>query len=654
MKLQIWDESTAEKELGQRLHQAKEARKKREKRWSRSEAVVFDVNGSNNDSSEVSISTDVNVNMEAEETVGTNYVFKNVRFMHAQMSANPPSVMCRPASSDPRDRQASKAADLIGRASLRTYGFQETSDQRNLNTLIYGIGFVKHLWNPALGELLELDEDTGEFTTEGDVETSVPSVWNIFLDANATCWKNVTYVFERIYIPWEEAKTRWPDRIDFLKQNREQEVQIQKEFWGANKKRVLYDVVTLYEYWEKGLPSNGFQGRFAICGERGEMMEMDVNPERYRPISATYKEHMEKKEKNILPLAKAQLPYTAMTDIDEPNSPWGLSTVEFSANMQENLNRLDSSILEAVRAHGVPRIILPEGSEVSEDSISNSPWDIIKMTGGMPMHYMEPMPLPAAVTNLRESFRMGVDDMQGINESMFGQQSREQSGFSMQYATNQGNMIRQRLFNKYVAVTEELFKRHLVIVANKWDVERTVQTIGTENALLTRSFKGADIMHGYDVVCEFGTSLSLDPMTRRGELMNYMPLLEKAEVPASTILSLMRLGDTETAIDIVELATSRMQEYFDFIIETGMQKEPRKKEDHKNMLLYADKFVMMRAYQDLDDFVKDLIDAHIEMRQALIVQPPAIGGAPGMPAPEGAAPTPPESLGDIPPEILNM
>jgi len=38
--------------------------------------------------------------------------------------------------------------------------------------------------------------------------------------------------------------------------------------------------------------------------------------------------------------------------------------------------------------------------------------------------------------------------MAGVNDSMFGQQKREQSGFSMQYATNQGKMVRRRLFNK--------------------------------------------------------------------------------------------------------------------------------------------------------------------------------------------------------------
>ena len=41
-----------------------------------------------------------------------------------------------------------------------------------------------------------------------------------------------------------------------------------------------------------------------------------------------------------------------------------------------------------------------------------------------------------------------------VNESMFGQSSRETAGFTMQYATNQGNVIRRRLFNKYVLLTE--------------------------------------------------------------------------------------------------------------------------------------------------------------------------------------------------------
>jgi hypothetical protein len=229
--------------------------------------------------------------------------------------------------------------------------------------------------------------------------------------------------------------------------------------------------------------------------------------------------------------------------------------------------------------------------------------------------------------------------MQGVNESMFGQQQREQSGFAMQYATNQGNMIRQRLFNKYVRATEHLYRRFLLIVANKWKTTKIVQVVGRENDINTLKFKGSDIAHGYDVTSEFGRSLSLDPMTRRGELMNMMPLMEKAQVPPQRILAEMQLGETDAVFDDAELGQDRMLDYFDRIIKTGVQAEPRPHENHEQMLSYASKFVMLRAYQSLEDPIKDLIDEHIKMRQEALQQAVAPQqAAPGMAPPAPGAP----------------
>lgn len=660
MKLWAWDKSTAKKIISQRLRQSEDSRKDREARWSYSEAIAYDVAGGTSNLNGISISTPVDgESLGQDDSASTNYVMKNVRFMHAQMSANPPSTAARPSSSDPEDRKAAKAADKIVRGALRTYKMHERSDERNLNTIIYGTGFVKIRWNPALGELLEVSEETGEFVTEGDIEICIPNIWNIYLDADATNWDSVRYVFEKIQVPWEEAVSRWPEHVDILKKHRIQEsVENDGISIMGRTRKPLYDVVTLYEYWEKGMPINGYVGRFALHTKDGDILELSENPERYRPISATYADYQRRKKEKTLPLARAFLPYISLTDIDEPGSPWGLSTVEFAAPMQENLNRLDYSILSAARAHGMPRLILTEGCELRDESLSTDTWDVVKVTGNQPPSFMEPMPLPAAAINLRESYKMGIDDMQGINESMFGQQSREQSGFSMQYATNQGNMIRQRLFNKYLGVTEDLHRRFLVIAANRWSMSKTVQVVGKENNLDTNSFKGSDIMHGYDVVVEFGASLSLDPMTRRGELMNMMPLLKEANVDPGTILSMARLGETDTVLDMVELANNRMQDYFDEIISTQAPVPPRKNEDHQRMLIYAGQFVMMRAYQDLPEFLKDLIDGHIEERQKLVAAPPPPAGleVPGAPSAPGAGPAGegPVSLGDIPPEILNV
>ena len=136
------------------------------------------------------------------------------------------------------------------------------------------------------------------------------------------------YIFEKIHVPWEEATFRWPEKIDLLKQHRVQS-QSKSNNDGATESLLgtaKYDVVELYEYWEKGLPVNGYQGRHCYCTITGDTVtDLTSSPEKYAPPKKS------KTGKKLPP--KAILPYQIFTDIDVPNRVWGKSSVEFSSNI---------------------------------------------------------------------------------------------------------------------------------------------------------------------------------------------------------------------------------------------------------------------------------------------------------------------------------
>ncbi|TGN99697.1 hypothetical protein PN36_34985, partial [Candidatus Thiomargarita nelsonii] len=478
-----WDVDFTRKELKTRLSQAKEAQWRFAVIWELNEQVLYGFEGGF-----------FPLRQDTDEELIKNseilYIFKNLRFIHAQLSANPPSVVVRPTSNDQEDRRKADAADRLVRYALRTYKLQEKIDRASLHCLLYGSGFIKSIWDAETGGILDID-DEGEMLLTGDVVLSIPSPKDIFLDPYAETWDDVRFVFQKVQMPYEEAVFRFPAAKEMLKQLKDS----QKS-----------DVVEIFEYWEKGLPQNGFLGRYALHLEDGRLLvDLKANPHRFsvgdsRPI--------------------AKLPYHLFTDIDIPGEVWGKSFVEYVSGLQDMLNRLDAVNLDNIQAHGVSRLILPEGAEISDKSITNSPWDIVKMTGSQPPHFVRAPQLMPEITGLRQQIRMGIDELSGVNESMFGQQSREQSGFSMQYATNQGNMIRRRLFNKYVLFVESIYKSFLNLVRKHWSAGRTIQVIGKEKAIEAVEIKGADIDGGFDLVVEYGASLSLDPMTRREEILS--------------------------------------------------------------------------------------------------------------------------------------
>jgi hypothetical protein len=242
------------------------------------------------------------------------------------------------------------------------------------------------------------------------------------------------------------------------------------------------------------------------------------------------------------------------------------------------------------------------------------------------------------VDKLREQIKMGIDDLSGVNEAMFGQQSRETAGFAMQYAANQGNMIRKRLFNKYAMFVESIYRSYLNLVRKHWTTSRTIYVLGKEKALEAVEIKGADISGGFDLIVEYGQSLSLDPMTRRQEIMSLQPIFEKAGVPTRVSLKMMKLNELEGLYDMMQLAEDRQREFFEEMIATQIYLPPEELQDHENMLAYALQYVMTTEYKYLDDTSRALIKQHIKDRAALAAQEKATPGVSQVPGAQPGGP----------------
>jgi hypothetical protein len=254
------------------------------------------------------------------------------------------------------------------------------------------------------------------------------------------------------------------------------------------------------------------------------------------------------------------------------------------------------------------------------------------------------------MTAARNNYIMGINEVSGVNEAMFGQQSREQSGASMQYATNQGNMIRRRLFNKYVLAVESLYKSILNLVRKHWTLNRTINVLGKEKALEAVDIKGADIDGGYDVIGEYGVTLSLDPVTRREEILTLQPLFEKAGVPVRKALEMLKLNELEGMYDKLDLAGARQKEIFDEMIATGMYIVPKKFRDHENMIAWALDYFMSQEFNSLTPEVQALCERHIEERAQVAAQEQGGGQPAGVATPANASPgpLPSQPAGEVP------
>lgn len=650
IKVTAWNNELASLNIMRRYRDAQAQRQPFEQRWLKNEQAVYSTSTlASMNFMTTSLEASYNSAMPGIDQSGADlnaaYTFKNLRFLHAQMSANPPSVVMRPTSSDQDDHRRADAADRVVRWAIRHYDMQEKVDQLSLHALVYGTGIVKTVWDSALGDIVEWNDQDGTVKLEGDINISVPFTWNVFLDPDARNWKDVKWVIERIYIDYDEALARWPDKEEELKAakvTRDGAIQ-HAATRQSNLAHDRFNSVELLEYWETGLPTNGYLGRYCLVSSGGGVIEScRPSPFRFRHPGAARRvqdsglpdDIVEEKLKRTP--EQASLPYHILTDIDVPNIVWGRSAVEYAAQLQDNLARLDTAVMDNIQAHGVARMILPESAE-AQVNISNSPWDVIKISGNQPPYFTEVPQLMPEMTATRVNLIQGINDVMGVNDAMFGVQKRETSGTSMNYATNQGNMIRRRIFNKYVLVVESIYKAILKLVCKHWPVNRTIYVLGKEHALEAVDLKGSDIDGGYDVVGEYGVSLSLDPMSRREEILTLQPLFEKAGVPTRTSLKLLKLNELEGMYDRLALAENRQKEIFDEMVATGRYIAPEDLLDHENMISWALEYFMTQEFQSLEQQLKELCKQHIRDRVQLAAQEKAaLTGAP----PPGATPGP--------------
>lgn len=672
MSIQVitWDESRTKLEIKKRYQNAGDARRRFEDRWSRNERIIY---STSQNSFRESALDNYNLNVTGIDgplsEANMAYTFKNFRFIHAQMSANPPSVAMRPQTSDQDDHRKADAADRVVRWSIRKYLMQEKYDLLCLHALLYGTGFMKTVWDSTRGDIVDFDDQTNELKLEGDIAVTIPFMWNMRIDPDGKSWDEVKYVFETIYLDYEEACARWPDKQDILKR-----AKVEKRDsigLGSNGRESQlddnhYNCVELLEYWETGLPTNGYLGRYCITTVDGDVVE-PVRPSPFRfkragAVSSIESSDLmdEMKEQKISKLPEqARLPYTILTDIDIPNMPWGRSFIEYAAQLQDNLNQMDSAVLDNIKAHSAARLVLPESAEIAEDGLSDSTWDVVKITGNQPPYFVKPPEMMPDMSQSRAQHLQGINDICGVNESMFGQQSREQSGASMQYASNQGNMIRRRLFNKYVLSVECGYKNILDLARKHWTIERTIHVLGKERALEAIDLKGTDIDGGYDVVGEYGVTLSLDPISRREEILTLQPVFEKAGLPTRSLLKHLKLNELEEMYDALDLAEARQNEIFQVMISTGQYVKPKPYRDHVNMIAWAMEYFMTQEFQSLTDDEQSLCEAHIQERAQVAAMeksgavPSPVSGPGSQPAPQPPGPLPigqPGPAAALPPE----
>ena len=612
--------SDRERIIGHKLQAAIHDRARWRSEWQSNEASIYDtgyegaVLRDSTNSASISNTDDSDAGTEgsgADNFMGLNPSARNLQVLHSQLCSNPPVVMAVPASDEESDKDSAEAAELVCQHIRQQKHVDSWFANFTLNTHLYGTGFIKLVYRKDLGLYIYNDRNCKNEQL-GDFSVGAPRPWDIYIDPNATHWDEVTWISERIFVDIEDAVAFFGE--DYRGNLESASMQLSEIVTaGVEGHSLLYtiknDVVEIFERWEPGLPSNNFLGRLEYHLRGGKILKT------CEEIPSAFK--LKEGGSAIV----ARLPYECLTYIDVPSSVWGRSPAALCARAQNVLNAITAVELDTAHNMGVPRLVVTKESlkENGGISVTDSSVDIIGIDIGSEGGGAFPAILQAANTSqdlkvLYDKLSTYINDAWGVNDALLGKQERETQGVTMQISIQQGNMIRENFFNKYVRSINWFYEMSLAYYVKFKTLSQMIHVVGPDNKIQARKLKGADIVSGYVLVVERGTSFALDPITRQEQITNLMKVFQEGGLDTRFLIRQLKLADLRGIYAEFDLADNRAK----MIIEKLKNKEEvkiRTPEDHIGIGLYLAKYVMSSEYEELDDDVKDLIDKHIDERE---------------------------------------
>lgn len=557
-------------------------------------------------------------------------------FLHAKMCITDPVVTARPRNQDFAAKRAAQNAELYIPWMAQHTEMSETIEPgAYLNAIVFGTGITFFGWDPDAGEypLDEIPDNVAslaqfDFKMEGDLDLDDVSPYDFWMDANCKTWRKAKHCFRGMDVAIEEAMFCFSEPW-------QQEI-LDNEFHAAADSTEQKGVerskstVRIFEYWEKGAPWNGMLGMHVYF----------VNPQAPKIL-----------KREAHPYKNKRLPFAVLTDVDIPNSPWGMSRIIYAFQCQKSLDMLMSLFLNNTALFGGVRYMAPEGA-MNEDALDN---DIAKVdlyngdTGQKP-EYFRPVPVTSDVWRGYSLLKATLDSLYGMSEFSQGQVPRELSSFTVQLALEMDDKYRIRLFNKKKLYLKDIYVQGLELTQQFMTDKRKLSVTGVEGWRDKDYFRAAALEGDYEILVDYGQYIPIDPAARKQQVLEFLKsgFYEKAGGNMQKVAKLLVDGSMLDIKDEFDRAYKMQEREIDNLMDGEDVQVAEWDKDEAHISAIED-FTNSETFHVLDPEMQQRIWAHGKAHVAALAAKLAKGGggspgagAPGTGGPQGA-------VGGVPP-----
>lgn len=539
-----------------------------------------------------------------------------VRTEFSKLIKNKPICNVVPFSSNDDDIQSAHLGEKVCQALDFQMDLSEADKELIMNSLCFGISWVKPFWNPSLGV------DLGG-VHEGDTDKDIVSPFELVWDNSAKKWSEVKWCCH--------LKTRTTDYVEEVYKKKvapekgistsnifDTKLQNLNNIGGIQYKEEKNSVV-VKEYWEK--PTSKYPKGRRITVANGVLL--------------LYLEDIGFGEQDK---TERILPFFPFIHIIIPGRVAGQSIIENLIPIQRERNKSRSQIIKNKDLIGSPPWVAEEGSLIND--IEGEAGEIIYYDADakIPPHMEQPPSMSADVYKNIDQCDEELFFISGQGETSHGSLPNGQklSGVGLSILQEQDDTKLSPTTQNFERCKAQYMSYILKIVKFKYDIERTIKFVGTANQLEAVTFKGSDLT-STDVRVVAGSAL---PQSKAAKQDFVFSLIDKGILNAQNdqqkILNLLELGTTDSLYDDYSIDYNHALGEVDKWKKGDISPIVRDFYNHDVHIKVHDKFRKSDEYEQLPPEYQQYIDMHVQQHKDFIQQSIAAM----MPQPNSIPPTP--------------
>ncbi len=451
-----------------------------------------------------------------------NHLHNLGKHIKNMVTANRPAMQARATNTDTESLIQTKLANNLLDYYLREKRLEDYFDKAVESAIVLGTGFIKMEWNATSGEIYDYNEDTKSPIYEGDVQFKNLSPFDVVFDTN----KEDTH---HDWVLCRSFKNRW----DLVAKYPEFEAEILKVETKDKQNRysigsILYDEtddVAIYEFYHRRSESMP-DGRYMMMLS-DELVLID-SPMPYR-----------------------KLPVYRISAGDIMGTPFGYSDLFDVLPIQDAINSLYSTILTNQNAFGVQNVLVPRGSDVSEENLGGALNVISYNSQFGPPTALNLTSTPPEIFNFVGMLEKTAETISGVNSVARGNpETSLKSGNALALVQSMALQYMSGLQQSYVRMMEDVGTGLILMLRDFAAVPRIAMISGVENKTVMKNFNGDDLSNVNRVIVDVGNPLA---KTTAGRVQMAEQLLQMGLIKTpEQYISVMNYGKLETMTDGID------------------------------------------------------------------------------------------------------